>query len=120
MRGVFIDYIPDVWIHTDHSKSGLSSGYGVSVIAETTTGTLLSADSFFTAAQESTPESVGKECALRLLDETLFGGCVDSSFQPMALLLMALSSNKHVASLKVGRVTKYSYFFNNVGLDLCV
>jgi RNA 3'-terminal phosphate cyclase-like protein len=109
MRGIFIDYIPDVWIHTDHSKSGLSPGYGTSVVAETTTGVLFTADSFFDKAQESTPESVGKECALRLLDEALFGGCVDSSFQGITLLLMALSSNEHVASLKVGRVTKYSY-----------
>jgi RNA 3'-terminal phosphate cyclase-like protein len=23
MRGIFVDYIPDVWIHTDHSKAGL-------------------------------------------------------------------------------------------------
>lgn len=114
VRGVFVDYIPDVWIHTDHSKAGLSPGYGCSVVAETTTGTLLTADSFFNKAQESTPESVGKECALRLLDETLFGGCVDSSFQPIAIFLMSLSSNNHVASLKVGRVTKYSYSPINV------
>jgi len=114
MRGVFIDFIPDVWIHTDHSKSGLSPGYGSSVIAETTTGILISADSMYNPQnKECTPESIGKETALRLLDEIMFGGCVDSSFQALVLALMALSSSEHVASLKVGRVTKYSYFYNN-------
>ena len=110
MRGVFIDYIPDVWIHTDHSKAGLSPGYGASVIAESTTGTLISADSIYAnkGKEECTPETTGKQCALRLMDEVLFGGCVDSSFQSLVLVLMSLCSNEHVASLKVGRVTKYS------------
>ncbi len=71
MRGVFVDFIPDVWVHSDHSKAGLSAGYGASVIAETTTGMLISADSVYKSGTECTPETVGKECALRLLDDVL-------------------------------------------------
>jgi RNA 3'-terminal phosphate cyclase-like protein len=46
-RGVLNKLLPDVWIHTDHSSggnAGLSPGFAVSLIAESTTGVLLMAE----------------------------------------------------------------------------
>jgi len=40
-KGVLLQYIPDVFILTDHRKgpaSGLSPGYGITLTAETTNG----------------------------------------------------------------------------------
>merc|ERR1712151_476606 len=46
-RGVLNDFLPDVWIYSDASKgpaSGESPGYGISLVAETLTRCLKSAD----------------------------------------------------------------------------
>lgn len=74
-RGVLNHLLPDVYIHTDHHKGingGLSPGYSLSLIAETTTGALLSAERAAEAslgAGGELPESVGQEGALLLLEE---------------------------------------------------
>jgi len=50
LRGIFNDYIPDVWIHTDHYKKGLCGdqpGYAISLVAETTTGVIYTKDFMF-------------------------------------------------------------------------
>jgi RNA 3'-terminal phosphate cyclase-like protein len=50
VREVFNDYIPDVWIHTDHYKKdqcGEQAGYSVSLQAETTTGVIMTKDYMF-------------------------------------------------------------------------
>merc|ERR1712194_599600 len=46
-RGVLNDFLPDVWIYSDHSKgpaSGESPGYGLSLVAESISRSLKSAD----------------------------------------------------------------------------
>lgn len=55
------------------------------------------------------PEDLGKRCAYALLDEVYYGGCVDSTNQQTALLLMSLTQGDNISSLKVGgRVTQQS------------
>jgi len=54
------------------------------------------------------PEDLGKRCALALLDEIFCGGCIDSTNQPTALLLMALSSNDNISQIKLSRITQQS------------
>ncbi len=77
-REIFNDYIPDVWIYSDYykgQKSSLNSGYGISLVAETNTGALLSADEvydFSKGVKENLPETLGQTGALRLLDEILY------------------------------------------------
>ena len=77
-RNVLNDYIPDVWIYSDHYKGpkvGLSIGYGVTLVSESTTGSLLTADEIFEDEKinlESLPEKIGEKAALRLLDELYF------------------------------------------------
>ncbi|VAI39568.1 unnamed protein product [Triticum turgidum subsp. durum] len=95
-RGLFNKFIPDVHIFTDHRAGGLereSAGYGVSVVAETTTGCLISADSTVSypnvdeMSEQSekpeimTPEDLGEQVASMLLEEVAQGGVVDSTHQ---------------------------------------
>jgi len=81
-REVLNDYIPDVWIHTDHYKkdqAGEQPGYALSLIAETTTGMLLTKDYNFNSIDFKLPEDLGKRVALALLDEIFSGSSVDSA-----------------------------------------
>ena len=79
-REVFNDYIPDVWIYSDYykgNKAGLSSGYGLSITAESNSGGYIGVDEIFKVDQgagvdENLPETIGKKCALRLLDEIYY------------------------------------------------
>jgi|TARA_B110000285_G_C15020933_1_gene561519 RNA 3'-terminal phosphate cyclase-like protein len=112
LREVFNDYIPDVWIHTDHYKKGQCGdqpGYTVSLTAETTTGIILTKDFNFGNKKEFIlPEDLAQRCAYGMLDEIYSGGCIDSTNQSIALLLMALSTGDNVSQIKIGRVTQQS------------
>ena len=113
LREVFNDYIPDVWVNTDHYKKGQCGeqpGYAVSLTAETTTGTILTKDFNFGNKKEFIlPEDLGERVAYAMLDEIQTGGCIDSCNQPTALLLMVLSRGDNACQLKVGsRVTQQS------------
>lgn len=82
-RGVLNNLLPDVYIHADHYKGaegGKSPGYSLSLVAESTSGVLLSVERTAGEGQEEggglgqggrpeLPESVGEEGAYRLLDE---------------------------------------------------
>lgn len=110
-RGVLNRYLPDVYIYTDHFKgrdSGLSPGYAVSLVAESTTGALLSAQQ--TADGSRSPEELGEAAALLLLDEIAAGGCVDSCHQSLALLLMALCP-EDVSRAVFGKLTPFTVEF---------
>lgn len=90
-RGILNHLLPDVYIHTDHYRGpegGISAGYSLSLVGESTTGVLLSTER--TAEQGELPEDIGKEAAIQLLEEIRRGGVVDSYHQPLVILLMAL------------------------------
>ena len=81
-------------------EGGDAPGYSLSLVAETTTGVLLSVER--TANTRSSgpngersggelPEDIGREGALMLLSEIFKGGVVDSSHQPLILQLMVLT-----------------------------
>ena len=109
VREIFNDYIPDVWIHTDHYKKGLTGeqpGYALSLVAETTTGMILTKDYNYNSHDYKLPEDLGQRTALALLDEIFSGSAVDSANQPFALLLMSLSTDDSISSLKIGRITQ--------------
>lgn len=77
-RNVLNDYIPDVWIYSDYYKglkAGNSPGYSVNLIAESTSGSLISADECLEEGldrEENLPEEIGDRVALRLLDELFY------------------------------------------------
>ncbi|XP_063900961.1 RNA 3'-terminal phosphate cyclase-like protein [Zophobas morio] len=107
-RSLLNPYLPDVYIYTDHYKgveSGLSPGYGVSLVAETTSGALLSAEESATAGVS--PFDVGRTAARLLLEEIYRGGCVDTQSQSLALLLMALSP-PDVSKIRIGKLSPHT------------
>jgi len=99
-KGLLTKFIPDVYITMDKkSAKGLCSGYGMSLVAETTEGCFLAAEAM-TDPQGSglprSPEEIGKEAAMRLLDQIYLGGCVDQGSQALMCLMMAMNSNNVV------------------------
>ena len=100
--------IPDVYIYTDHYKgknAGLSSGYAISLVAETTTGVLYSAERC--GDIHSNPEVVGNTAAKLLLSEISNGGCIDTVHQSYILLLMCLTS-EDVSKVRLGKLSQYT------------
>jgi RNA 3'-terminal phosphate cyclase-like protein len=113
-RELLNNFIPDVWIFTDHSKgpsSGLSPGYGLSLIAESNTGFFLSSEMI--GSENTTPEELGAQVSQQLCDEIAMNGCVDSAHQHILVILMALCP-EDVSCAKVGKLTQnaYVYFFS--------
>jgi RNA 3'-terminal phosphate cyclase-like protein len=109
-RATFNDYIPNVWIHTDFQKSqkgvDFSNGYSISLVAESTGGCLIAVDGEYMNTTD-TPESVGEKVSLRLLDEIHYSGCIDTSNQQYALILMALAE-KRLSQVRLGRLSLHT------------
>jgi RNA 3'-terminal phosphate cyclase-like protein len=81
----------------------------VSLTAETTTGVILTKDfNFGNSKQFTLPEELGARAAYGMLDEVFGGGCIDSTNQSFALLLMAVSTGDNISALKLGRITQQS------------
>lgn len=96
-RGVFNDFLADVYIFTDHmagEKAGLSPGYGLSIVAETTTGCYISAERCIDpdrdAGEAREPEALGEWAARALVEEIQRGGVVDGLHQSLVLTLCAV------------------------------
>ncbi|KAJ2800719.1 hypothetical protein H4R21_003069, partial [Coemansia helicoidea] len=85
--------------------SGLSPGFGISLVAESTTGALMTAE--LCANAGDAPEDIGRTAARMLLAEIARGGCFDSSHQWLALLLMVLGP-EHAAKTRIGKLTPFS------------
>ncbi|KAF3433779.1 hypothetical protein FNV43_RR24882 [Rhamnella rubrinervis] len=121
-RGIFNCLLPDVHIASDHKsgpQAGKSPGYGISLVAETTSGCFISADTAVsyvlreeTAQFEdqdnelSPPEDVGKQIASVLLGEIEQGGVVDSTHQGLLFLLCALCP-PDISKVRVGKLSPY-------------
>lgn len=107
-RGEFNNFIPDVYIHADHYKgkdAGDSSGYGLALVAETTTGMVMSTE--MTGQQGVPPEDFGVHVARMLLEEIVKGGCVDTFHQSFVLLFMVLCP-EDVSKVRLGRLSPYT------------
>lgn len=80
-RGVLNNLLPDVYIHTDHHKGiegGLSPGYSLLLIAESTSGAILSAERTAAGGLSTggeLPETIGQEGSIFLLEEISQGMC---------------------------------------------
>ncbi|KAL8199926.1 hypothetical protein R6Q57_013494 [Mikania cordata] len=120
-RGIFNRLLPDVHIFTDHksgAQAGNSPGYGISLIAETTSGCFISVDTTISYPRENDdmdidekkelmpPEEVGEEIASLLLAEIEQGGVVDSTHQGLLFLLCALCP-QDVSKVRVGKLVPY-------------
>lgn len=104
-RAVLSPYVRDVYIYADHRKgeeAGASPGFSIALVAESTTGCLVSSE--VAGAAGAIPEEVGQICGRSLLAEVSKRGCVDSMSQWVFLLLMLLSTDD-VSRVRLGRLT---------------
>jgi RNA 3'-terminal phosphate cyclase-like protein len=116
-RGILNPLAPDTYIASDASpaplipapdknnpnakrKTGL--GFGLFLVAETSTGCLFSADVASPPSGGEPPEDIGKRCAYQLLETISKGGCVAPVAAPTMMMLMAMGS-EDVGRLQVGR-----------------
>ncbi|KFM25014.1 RNA 3'-terminal phosphate cyclase-like protein [Auxenochlorella protothecoides] len=111
-RGVMNKLLADVFIFTDHMSgraSGLSPGYGVALVAETTSGRMLCAEACaeLGKASQSTAEDVGRAAAAALLEEVSRGGVADSMHQALVLTLCALGPEE-INEVRLGPLTPYA------------
>ncbi|ESQ42168.1 hypothetical protein EUTSA_v10013826mg [Eutrema salsugineum] len=121
-RGIFNNLLPDVHIFSDHKagpQAGKSPGYGISLVAETTSGCYISADTTVSCGrtdetgeldgekQERKPaEDTGADIASWLLQEIEKGGVVDSTHQGLLFILCALCQ-QDVSKVRVGTLSPY-------------
>jgi RNA 3'-terminal phosphate cyclase-like protein len=121
-RSLLTRYIPDVYVYTDVYKgteSGKSPGYGLTLVAETTTGMLISAECAFQPRSENdkendlaefhfpTPEDLGVRAARLLLKEIGIGGCVDTTHQWLPILMAALGP-EDVSKIRLGTISQFT------------
>lgn len=105
-RGLLNRFVPDIHIYTDVYRgedAGRSPGYGLALVAQSTTDALHAAECVAAVPGKSdgvtqTPEDIGRHAARLLLESVSQGGCVDRSQQSLVLLLMVLGKED------VGRV----------------
>ena len=117
-RGVLNTFAPDTYIFSDVSsapylpaasdqagsnqKRKTGVGFGLSLVAESSTGCLYSADIASPHSGGITPEDIGHRCAYQLLESISLGGCVSLTAAPTMLILMAMGS-EDVARIQLGR-----------------
>lgn len=126
-RSVLNRYIPDIYLYSDvykgedsgkyardtfHSHQILttcrsrSPGYALSLLAESTTGSLHCAEAV--SQPGVTPEDIALLASRALLAEVQRGGCVDRQHQTLVLLMMVLGS-EDVGRCKLGEPTPRTY-----------
>ncbi|KAL1963838.1 hypothetical protein VTN77DRAFT_7769 [Rasamsonia byssochlamydoides] len=116
-RGILNPLVPDTYVFSDVSsaplipapeknnpaaKKKIGVGFGLSLVAESSTGCLYSADVASSPAGGEPPEDIGKRCAYQLLETISKGGCVAPAAAPTMFTLMAMGS-EDVGRLLVGR-----------------
>ena len=116
-RGILNPLVPDTYIFSDVSsasflplgdkanpsaKKKVGLGFGLSLVAESSTGSLYSADLASPPSGGEVPENIGQECAYQLLETISIGGVVPLAAAPTVLTLMAMGS-EDVGRLQLGK-----------------
>ncbi|KAA8642258.1 hypothetical protein EYZ11_006670 [Aspergillus tanneri] len=116
-RGILNPLSPDTYVFSDVSpaplvpapekikplgKKKIGLGFGLSLVAESSTGCLFSADVASPPEGGQAPEDIGKQCAYQLLEVVSKGGCVTPAAAPIMLGLMTMGT-EDVGRLQVGR-----------------
>ena len=81
-------------------KTGV--GFGLSLVAESSTGSLYSADLASPPSGGVPPEDIGRQCAYQLLETVSLGGTVSLAAAPTMLTLMAMGS-EDVGRIQMGK-----------------
>lgn len=116
-RGILNPLSPDTYIFSDvanaplipapdktnpQAKRKIGLGFGLSLVAESSTGCLFSADVASPPSGGTAPEDIGKQCAYQLLENVAKGGCVAPAAAATMFTLMTMGS-EDVGRLQVGR-----------------
>jgi RNA 3'-terminal phosphate cyclase-like protein len=115
-RGILNKFVPDTYIFADASPAPLvpssnnkgsskvkgAVGFGLSLVAESSTGVLYSADVSSPPEGGVPADEIGKQCAYQLLEKISQAGCAESAAAPTLLMLMAMGS-EDVGRIALGR-----------------
>lgn len=117
-RGVLNPFNPDTRIFSENTNAGFiitedtrtgakgrrkfGMGFGLSLVAETSTGTRYSADAVAPHGGGVSSEDIGRNCAFQLLEVIERGGVAGKLTAPTMLILMGLGS-EDVGRLVLGR-----------------
>ena len=133
-RGVLNNMTGDTYIFSDVSsapyfpstdkantkqKRKTGVGFGLSLVAESSTGSLYSADLASPSAGGVSPEDIGRQCAYQLLECVSLGGAVSLAAAPTVLTLMAMGS-EDVGRVQLGRDVLASEALIGLARDLKV
>jgi RNA 3'-terminal phosphate cyclase-like protein len=116
-RGILNSFCPDTRIFSENTNAGflptshksnpsakrkVGIGFGLSLVAETSTGVRYEADVPSPVTGGVPAEEIGEQCAYQLLEVIEKGGCVSQIAAPTALTLMAMGS-EDVGRLLIGK-----------------
>ncbi|KAF2459890.1 18S rRNA biogenesis protein RCL1 [Lineolata rhizophorae] len=120
-RGVLNPLVPDTYVFSDVSGAPPAAkdaretpggeaagqrrpgiGFGISLVAESSTGCIYSADTAAPPDGGVPAEDVGRRAALQLLEVIARGGCVQPLGMPVVMILMAMGS-EDVGRVRLGR-----------------
>ena len=116
-RGILNSFVADTYIYSDisaaalvatteknntHAKNKLGLGFGLALVAESSTGILFSADVASPVGGGQPAEEIGSNCAYQLLESISNGGCVSLEAAPIVITMMAMGS-EDVGRLQIGR-----------------
>lgn len=110
-------FLPSLDRATPHAKKKTGVGFGLSLVAESSTGSLYSADLASPPSGGTPPEDIGRHCAYQLLETISLGGTVSPAAAPTMLTLMAMGS-EDVGRLQMGRDVLGSEDTISLGRDL--
>ncbi|KAL8781585.1 MAG: hypothetical protein Q9213_005935 [Squamulea squamosa] len=97
------------------TKTGI--GFGLSLVAESSTGCLYSADVASPPPGGDPPEDIGQRCAHQLLESVAAGGAVSFIAAPTVLTLMSMSS-EDVGRVQLGKDVLSADHIIELGRDM--
>ncbi|KAI9669444.1 MAG: hypothetical protein M1831_000481 [Alyxoria varia] len=116
-RGILNPFVADTYVFSDVSsapflppdrsnpngpKRKTGVGFGLSLVAESSTYCLYSADVASSPSGGQAAEDIGRQCAYQLLEIISQGGCVSRVAAPSILTLMAMGS-EDVGRVQIGK-----------------
>jgi RNA 3'-terminal phosphate cyclase-like protein len=116
-RGILNQFAGDIYIYSDfgsaqlvdsmtrdnpNAKKKVGLGFGLSLVAESSSGCLYSADAASPPEGGQPPEDIGRMCAFQLLESVQRGGCVSLEAASTMFTLMSMGS-EDVGRIQIGR-----------------
>lgn len=118
-RGVLNSFVADTYVYSDvggapyavgeggrgpvsERKKKIGVGFGISLVAESSTGCIFSADVASPPTGGVAAEDIGRQAAYQLLESISRGGCVSDVAAPLMLMFMAMGS-EDVGRLQIGK-----------------